>query len=685
MNITQKTHKLLNVQAAEAFLRTAQSNDVYYIFAAKHTPFNSETGGTDENPPTPGDSIKSSVNIFNEMVFGKRIESDDISMMIRRIDWQSNTVYDMYVDDDPDLASKDFFVVVEENTEYNVYKCLFNNNGGVSTQKPFGKDLTPVEFPQDGYIWKYMFTANQFNFRKFATDNYIPVSSNPQVTSAAINGSIDIIRVNNPGAGYNNYTVGVFPDASAIAVGTDLRFGLDVNAVGINTFYKNCLIRIASGPAANEYRLITDFEVINGQKVITIDSPFNNRPGVGDQYEIYPNVFITDIGGTSNITCKARALINSQSGNSISRIEVLNPGSGYRSAQADLRVANIVSVAVYSDLSPIISPPGGHGSQIDNELFAHTVGVSTSFIGNNEPFISANDFRTIGLLKNPLFANVEVQIDIGTLQGNFIPGETIYRYKPIKLFGEVQTYSNTYISGTNTMFIDSLRINDRVLITNGVNNLFANVLNVIDNNTIELSRAANFTSSNCSIMLTEATPFGVLSSLNSEKLILSHVIPTGLEVSSWLVGHTTSGVIKVSNTQPYITANGRDISEFDGFTQLIECVGTFSTTNTFEEDEIVVQTDGVVTNSTPSATVHSSINNQGSANDFLYLTNIRNSFDLTNNIPLRGLTSNAFFNVLYKYDSNIIPDSGDILYTENLSPVKRHPQQTETIKIFLNF
>jgi len=258
MSINQKITSTLNVQAAESFVQSVLENAAYYVFAAKHTPFGPGAGGgSDEIPPVPQDTVVSSIQTYNDMVFGKKIKDDSIINMIKRYEWSENGVYDMYRDNDTDLASKQFYVVIDDSVELNVYKCLFNNNGAKSTQKPFGKDNTPIEFPQDGYIWKYMYTIDQFNIRKFATSEYVPVTPNQEVANAAVIGSIEIITVDNNGAGYNNYTIGQFPDTASIAVGSNLRFGLDASASSIDTFYKDCLIRMTSGVATNEFRLIT--------------------------------------------------------------------------------------------------------------------------------------------------------------------------------------------------------------------------------------------------------------------------------------------------------------------------------------------------------------------------------------------------------------------------------------------
>ena len=689
MSINQKITSTLNVQSAESFVRSIQENAAYYMFAAKHTPFSTDQGGgTDLAPPVPQDTVISSIQIYNDMIFGKRIKDDEVANMIKRYEWVENNVYDMYRDSDGELSTKQFYVVTNESItqtgELNVYKCLFNNNGAKSTQQPFGKANTLIEFLQDGYIWKYMFTVDTFNIRKFATTEYIPVTPNEAVANSAVAGSIEIITVDNGGSGYNNYTVGKFPDTAAIAVGTDLKFGLDGGASSASTFYKNCLISITTGAATGESRLITDYTITNGQKVITIDRAFTKTPRENDEYEIYPNVFIYDVSGTSTVNCVARAITNAAIGNAISRVEVLDPGAGYRLATAKIITTNTVSITGNAVVTPVISPPGGHGSNINNELFGRYVGISSSFIGNNVPLSPDNDYRTVGLLKNPLFANVNIILDAGSVTGSFIPNEVVYRYRPIRLFGNVTVSANSLVTGTNATFLDTFRTNDRLIITNGISNIFANVQLIISDDRLMIDKEPPFTGSNCAVYFIDPIRFGRVTEFNSTNISLTDVDPVGLEISSYLLGEASYCTVRVSNTQPYITINGRNADEFSAFNQLTTFVGTFVSEEQFTEDEVIYQgTNNSDTN--PRAIVHSFSDNQGAANDYLYVTNVSNVFNLNNVAEVKGDESKATFNASYKYNGEIVPDSGEILYLENLNPITRNFKQTETVKLILEF
>jgi hypothetical protein len=444
---------------------------------------------------------------------------------------------------------------------------------------------------------------------------------------------------------------------------------------------------MTSGFATGEFRLINEYTIESGRKIIEIDSPFNNRPNAGDEYEIYPNVFIYDVSATSDVDCVARAIVNSSIGNAISRIEVLNIGRNYRIATAKIKVANIVPVTSNAVIRPIMSPPGGHGSNINNELFARYVGITTSFIGNNAPLTSNNDYRTVGLLKNPTYTNVNVQVDPNNVIGSFVVGENVYRYKPLKLFSNVSISANSLVTGVNSTFVRSFRTNDRVIISNGITNLFANIQIISSDTQLTVDKTPIYVGGNNDIYLIETELFGTVTSYDGVNLRLTSVRPIGWEISSYIVGDATYCTAAVSNTQPAITINDRDADEFSAYNQLNTLVGTFVSTTEFIEDEYLVQdTDDVDT--APTARVHSFADNPGAANDYLYVTDVNNVFQVQNNGAggiVRGSTSDAYFTIRDKYNGEIVPDSGEILYLENLSPITRDIRQTETVKLILEF
>jgi len=100
-----------------------------------------------------------------------------------------------------------FYVMTDE---YNVYKCLDNNNGAKSTAKPIGTQVLPISL-SDGYVWKYMFNVPLALRTKFLNDQYFPVVTalSQQFYS---NGGVEAVKIDSRGSGYTSMTLTVNGD-----------------------------------------------------------------------------------------------------------------------------------------------------------------------------------------------------------------------------------------------------------------------------------------------------------------------------------------------------------------------------------------------------------------------------------------------------------------------------------------
>jgi len=94
--------------------------------------------------------------------------------------------------------------------EYNVYKCLDNNNKAISTYKPIGTVVDPVIMP-DGYMWKYLYSIPIALRNKFLTDVYMPIV-NALRSQFYSDGEILNIVVENGGQNYTTASISVAGD-----------------------------------------------------------------------------------------------------------------------------------------------------------------------------------------------------------------------------------------------------------------------------------------------------------------------------------------------------------------------------------------------------------------------------------------------------------------------------------------
>lgn len=686
MSTKQIVSKRLNVTTALDFVDDVAVGAAYYVFAAKHTPYE----GGDTTIPTPNDTVVNNyINIYNDMLFGKKVGNTDIKAMIPRYDWTSGTTYAMYDDRDPVLYTKQFYATVNTGAQYHVYKCLYNDVDTSSTVEPSGTDDDAFE-TSDGYIWKYMYSANNTVMTKFATTQYMPVVANAAVTANATPGSIEVIKVEDGGIGYANYLTGHFETAADIKVlGNEYAYALGIKGSTLPDFYNNCLLRITSGNAKDEYRVITDYNIVGAQKVALINDPFDNVIDVNDTFEVYPFVDVFDTSGVKQTNCIARAIVTGASSNTVTKVEIMNPGSGYRSAIAVIRPANNVGVTADASLRAIMSPPDGHGANCFSELGANYVGVAVKFIENEgvKPELrTENDYRQVGLLKNPLFANVELKYSAGNTVGNFIPPERVSQYTAVRITGTANTYSDSTIRGNGTLFQYNLSVGDRLLITDGNSNVFGNIVSIASNTQLTLDVNAAFTSATCNISLVEATTYGIISANSSGTIYLANVNVSNVSSSMKFIGEqswctTVADTIKISRGGA--TPDVRVTNNYSTFNQLTKFGGTV-TAGTFAADEYVTQFSAVPY-AQPSARVYAVID-ELEGTDFMYVTNVQNTWQqgATNGIST-GNTSDAQFTVTAKYEGELVPGSGEVVYIENLAPISRSNQQTETIKLILEF
>ncbi len=258
-----------NAQAFETSF--GSSGNKYYLGIGKPSAFGTKTRpdgrtenlGTDSTPITPADSVQQEYDTFDDLLAVKRITSSDVSFAAPRINWTSGTVYDYYRHDygnritggtsiqsansgATNLYDANFYVM---NSNFQVYKCLDNNNNGQSTIEPTGENTLILE-TSDNYKWKYMFTLSASAQANFLSTDFMGVSSNSTVSNAAVDGAINIVKIKTAGTGGTNGTYTNIPmrgDGSNGQVSITIASG-SVTAVSVTnagTGYSYANIRVA--------------------------------------------------------------------------------------------------------------------------------------------------------------------------------------------------------------------------------------------------------------------------------------------------------------------------------------------------------------------------------------------------------------------------------------------------------
>ena len=328
---------------------------------------------TEEIPPVPLDNQKEKFDIYDDLVAAKRITAEFARTVIRRYNWDlvANPKYDMWKPDysttpgsggqigktaatgATSISDAKFYVI---NSNYEVFKCLYNGETPANTS---GQNATnePKTTPSAGqgsysggiftedsgaagkYIWKYMYTIPTDDVLRFLSTDFMPIVSSTETTRVA---------------------------TQAAAVNGSVNVALVENA-GAN---------LPNG---------THYAPILGD-------------GTGGK--------VTIIVSGGSITS---ALVNAVGSNYTYASVALKTGTGTGATAYGL-FSNIglttpvtVGATGVGAVEPIVSPQGGHGSNMEMELNGKRVmtNIRLTYAEGSGDFPVDNDFRRIGIIKDP--------------------------------------------------------------------------------------------------------------------------------------------------------------------------------------------------------------------------------------------------------------------------------------------
>ena len=399
-------------------------NTNMYLFIGKTTAWSDDTA-----PPSPTDAVANThYEHWRDMIAAKRITSADVSHVIPRKNWTNNTSYFAFTHNEGNLFSQNFYVMTDE---FNVYKCLANNDttsggavGTTSTVKPTGTG-TSIIATADGYKWKFMYQISASDALKFVTPNYIPVDTvrrangflantndgspgqnqfdveNTAASAGGGNGAIEVVQLTTRGSGYLGEvsTLSGSPTTSSVTI-TGLASGF-ANAQIVNSD-----IYFTSGTQSGKGGTITAYN--HSTKALTFTPALSGAPTSGDGYAIGPKVVISGDGQGANV----RATINVSTG-AINAVSIVSIGNNYSNASITL-ISNATGLSISdASLTPIIGPVGGHGSDATKELGGFYVLTNARLeYGESNNFTTNNDFRKVGIVAQPKFANGDVATSV---------------------------------------------------------------------------------------------------------------------------------------------------------------------------------------------------------------------------------------------------------------------------------
>ena len=354
--ITEKFRTHNAKQFIEDFSESGQSN---YIFIGR-----SHAWTDDTSPPAPANSQSEEIGAYEDMIALKKVSSTDISHGLVRYDWTSGTKYDEYRDNYS--ASNTTNVTGVSNffdgrgyvitDEFKVYKCLKTGMSGgstvASTVKPTSVDTANPQVTGDGYMWKFMYSVVASDVIKFVTNDFIPVKS-------------------------------IGAKSAVVGSGTNGGFGSTATD---------------DGSAQWDVENSAVDGAIYHYVVTAAGSGYSN--GSSGSFTVDVAVEGDGSGAVATLTFASGSL------SSVAFKDTSSYGSGYKRASFPTLNSAISGISAGSGatIHAVISPINGHGADPIEELGGNysIVNSRLEFGEGSGDFPTDNDFRRIGLIKNPV-------------------------------------------------------------------------------------------------------------------------------------------------------------------------------------------------------------------------------------------------------------------------------------------
>lgn len=354
--ITEKFRTHNAKQFIEDFAESGQSN---YVFIGR-----SHAWADDTSPPAPANSESEEIAAFEDMIALKKVSNTDISHGLVRYNWTTGTKYDEWRDNYS--ASNTTNVTNVSNfydgrgyvitDEFKVYKCIKTGVSGGSTvnstQKP--THTSGINTESDGYIWLFMYSVTASDVIKFVTNDFIPVKTlgaKSAVAGSGTNGGFGTTATDDGSAQWDAenaavdgaiYHYVVTAAGSGYNNGSTTTFTLDVAVEGDGSG-AIATLSFASGALSS----------------VAYSTTGGNKFGTGYKRASFPTLN----SGISGLTAGSGATIHA-----------------------------------------VISPINGHGANPIEELGGNYCIVNSrlEFAEGSGDFPTDNDFRRIGLIKNPV-------------------------------------------------------------------------------------------------------------------------------------------------------------------------------------------------------------------------------------------------------------------------------------------
>ena len=319
----------------------SSSSNSYYSFIGLPNPVDHQSDW-EKNPPAPKDSFDDENQYWDDMIALKKINASDVRQVIPKRMWTSGTVYDMYRSD---------------YTRSNTAKVSGATNLYNASYYVMNADYRVYECLQNG-------TTPETPNGKSSLDEPTFIDLEPRAAGTSGDGYI-------------------------------WKYLYTIKPSDIVKFDSTNFIPVPPNWETNSDNAPVRNNAVDGSiKIVTIT---NRGVGVGTANRTYTRVPIRGNGTGGECTL----VINNDQ--TVDSVTVSSQGSGYTYGNIDLAAGGVPLGTTTPTFDVIISPEGGHGSNIYKELGAYNV-LLYSRIENdaeNPDFVTGNEFARIGIVENP--------------------------------------------------------------------------------------------------------------------------------------------------------------------------------------------------------------------------------------------------------------------------------------------
>jgi len=369
---------------------------------------------TEDVPPVPLDNQEEAYDIYDDLIAAKRITASYVRPVVPRIDWNitARPKFDMYR---PDYAATPFA------------------SNGVTPSGGIGKSTATGATSLSNAVFYVM--NKQYEVFKCLYNGEDPDNVSGQ--------NVTYEPKTNPSSGQGTYATGVYTEPAGTA-GYMWQYLYTIPTNDVLRFLSSdfmpiCPYQGATPVTGSIYSVVIKDRGAN----LPNGTHYSRIMGDGQQGAVEITVTggeITSVRIPTDLLATARG-----NGYSYASIPLISGGVTQAGLYSDTAFASAVTVpsGATGNIEVVISPKGGHGSDLEMELNAKRVmaNIRLTYAEGSGDFPVDNDFRRIGIIKDPTNYNTTVVSTDETLNGlyaikleqsqaDYVPDEQISQEVP---------------------------------------------------------------------------------------------------------------------------------------------------------------------------------------------------------------------------------------------------------------